>query len=381
MKAENRKSKIPSNIDFLNAGNPCNQNCKQCFYKNENNLAGVSNDEEMILMREVANNYKGSSIFIYPKEITTSSYIIPLMGEFKQKSTLSNGLKLNDEIIKNLKKEGVNQIGITLFATFEEQRYFNNNTEKEYNQIKQNIKRAIDGGLEVKVNNVLDKETSKSIGLLCDECFKLGVKKIEFLRLRPVGNGATIDKSRLLTENDMEAIIFVTENMKRNYSKDKLYLSFSLSFGPNFYGKSLKEAKEKIKKSNQKSWMKSNFLCPAINQNYYGISLKSGNVYWCFFLISEPEISKIGTINIDKKRVYTDTNIDLSGDTLKKKLRGNCSLNNCKYQSLCLGGCRSIAYTFAKLKEEPEPLYAGMDICLTKSYEKFYNTYKNYLKT
>ena len=37
-----RKSKGPTNIDILNVGDECNQNCRQCYYKSEDNLTGIS---------------------------------------------------------------------------------------------------------------------------------------------------------------------------------------------------------------------------------------------------------------------------------------------------------------------------------------------------
>jgi radical SAM protein with 4Fe4S-binding SPASM domain len=323
----------------------------------------------MELIEKVLYNNPESSIFIYPKEITTSRYLLPLMKKCGQKKVLSNGREIDNSFIREMKEYGIEEIEITLFATPEQQFDFNRNTPEQYEKIKQSIIECAKNGIEVTVNNILDKTTMSSIGSLCEQCYELGVKKIEFLRLRPVGNAITIDRSRLLEEKDMDMIIPSVEAMKLKYPD--LYLSFDIGFGPNFYGKTLEEAKEKVRKAKQ-SWVKSAYLCPAINQQYWGISPKSGNVYWCFFLISEPEIARIGYVNIENGRVTIDSPIDLSKETLMKKLKGNCSSENCEYQELCLGGCRSSAYIFAKLKGDPDPLYAGMDICLTKSYERLY---------
>lgn len=359
----------PSNIDFLNVGNPCNQNCRQCYYKSETNLSGITPIKETKLIGKVSRNNAESTIFIYPKEITTSRYLLPLMKKCGQKKVLSNGREIDYKFINELKNNKIEEIEITLFATFEQQRDFNRNTAGEYEKIKQSIRKCSRKGIKVKVNNILDKTTMNSISGLCRLCHNLGVKKIGFLRLRPVGNALNMDRSRLLEEKDMDSIIPSVEAMKLKYPD--LYLSFRISFGPNFYGKTLKEARQKIRRAKQ-SWVKSQYLCPAINQQYLGISAKSGNVYWCFYLVSEPQIARIGCINTDDGAIAIDSPVDLSEETLKERLTGNCSSENCKYQKICLGGCRSSAYIFARLNGETDPLYSGMDICLTKSYERLY---------
>jgi radical SAM protein with 4Fe4S-binding SPASM domain len=360
------KRKSPSNIDFLNVGNECNQNCRQCYYV-EKNSKGISLPEEIELIEKELYENPESKIFSYPKEITTSRGLLPTMEKCSQKKVLSNGKEIDDGFIRELKKYGIEEIEITLFANLEQQYDFNRNTTKEYQKIKQNIRKCAESGLKVTINNILDKTTMYSINSLCEKCYELGVKKIKFLRLRPVGNAKYMDRSRLLEEKDMDIIIPSVEAMKLKYPD--LYLSFSMGFGVNFYGKTLEEAKEKVRKAKQ-SWVKTSTLCPAIKGQYRGISTKSGNVYWCFYLISEPEVARIGNINRDDGTITIDSPVDLSEETLKKKLRGNCSSENCKYQEVCLGGCRAMAYISAKERGEPDPFYAGMDICLTKSYER-----------
>ena len=363
------KPKGPTNIDILNIGNPCNQNCRQCYYKSESNLTGISLTGEMEFIEQILYNYTESNVFVYLKESTTSRGFLPKMKKCGQKKILSNGREIDDGFIRGLNKYGIEEIEITLFANLEQQFDFNRNTIGEYQKIKQNIRKCAESGLKVTINNILDKTTMYSINSLCEQCYELDVKKIEFIRLRPVGNAKYMDRSRLLEEKDMDIIIPSVEAMKLKYPG--LYLSFDIGFGPNFSGKTLEDGKEKVRRAKQ-SWVKSPYLCPAINQQYWGISPKSGNVYWCFFLISEPEIARIGYANIKNGRVTIDSPVDLSEETLRKKLKGNCSSENCKYQEACLGGCRSTAYIFARLNGDSDPLYAGMDICLTKRYERLY---------
>jgi radical SAM protein with 4Fe4S-binding SPASM domain len=361
--------KQPSNIDFLNVGNQCNQRCRQCFYNENGEISNLTLEQEIELIGKVAKNFPDSAIFVYPKEITTSLDIIPTLAKNRQTSTLSNGRDLDDIVIAKLRNFGIEEIGITLFANAEQQLYFNGNSREEYLRIKDAIQRAISQGLKVTVNTVLAKATMGSIEELCLECSKLGVLKIRFYRLMPIGNAKDMGSEQFLVESDMDSIIGSVESMKKKFPT--LYLSFAINFGPNFYGKSIEEARKKVQKSNQ-SWTKSPYLCPSIGQNYFGISLKSGSIYWCFFLISEPGISRIGYIDPKTSKITIDSPVDLSPETLRTKLNGNCSSKNCDYQALCLGGCRAAAYLFAKRNGVLDPLYAGMDICLTRSYQRFF---------
>lgn len=194
----------------------------------------------------------------------------------------------------------------------------------------------------------------------------LGVDKIEFIRLKPVGNAKKMDQKFLLDVSDMPKIIENVEICKQKFPET--YYRFNYSFGPNFYGKSIAEAALKVKKGGSE-WTKAKFLCPAIDGNYLGISFRSGKIYSCFFAMDQEDFA-IGRMSDAGERLKVNQT-PLSSKMLKKKLRGNCHKDNCEYQSICMGGCRSIAYIFAKLRGETDPLFAGMDICITKAKEAF----------
>lgn len=356
----------PTNIDILSIGRPCNQNCRQCYYI-ENSCSNLEIDHEL-LASKIMEKYAESSFFIYPKEIANNQELFELINKAGQQSVLSNGLLLDNDILDKLKEAEVKQIKITLFANADEQFFFNGNNSNQYEKIILAIKKCKEKGFNVVVNNVLSKKNIFSIGTLCKLCHGLGVDKIEFLRIKPTGNGRDL-QGMLLCFDDMSHIIEQVEINKKLYPE--LYLSFNLSFGPNFYGKSLPEAEAKIKKS-VLSWTKSNYLCPAIDGNYWGLSATTGNVYWCFFAMNEA-FSKMGYYSSVENQVIINKAPDLSPSTLLKKLGGECSRDKCIYTDICLGGCRSTAYMFAKYKGEKDPLYAGMDICLTKCYERFYS--------
>lgn len=342
----------------MNIGRACNQNCKQCFIDekptNKTNIEGEISRAERIISANKNNNF-----FIYPKEITTSPELVELISKIGQQYVLSNAKIIKPRFIDYLKDKGVNRIKITLFGDSEEQSFWNNNTEKEYEEIKKGIKLCAEKNITTEIFTIITPKNIEKLSKLYDLCKELKVSKINLLRVLPFGNAKNIKKELFMKEQDLEQLILVTEELKKNNGP---YISFSLKFGPNFYGKSVWDC---LSGKNKSRWTATETLCPAIGNRYAGVSMKTGNIYWCYYLISDPN-GIIGKVSEDD-RLDINSQPDFSKETLREKLRGNCSKENCEYQELCLGGCRSAAYAFAKQRGEEEPEYAGVDLCLTKT--------------
>lgn len=355
----------PSNVDLLNIGNNCNLNCQQCYYKEEQILE-TSLEQELFLAGKLIKTFSNSSIFIYPKEITTSMDIVHLLPRVNQKSVLSNGIMLSEEIIDHIINNGVKEIKVTFFASYQEHSFFNRIDNEQYKKIIKNLELCKHRGLAVTVNTILSKVTNFSINELAQKCYDLGVDRIEFLRLKPVGNATSINRDVMIGEKDMLNIVHTVETCKRKYPG--LYFRYNLSCGPDFYGKTFEQAAKKISKASEE-WTKSKYLCPSIDGNYLGISLKTGNIYSCFFAMGHKEFM-IGKIDLKSGDIIYLRDYILDSKLLSNQLSGNCHIDNCKYQKICLGGCRSTAFLFAKTRGESNPMFAGMDLCVTKCKEK-----------
>lgn len=361
------KNISPGNIDFLGVGNKCNLNCRQsCYFVEQKSLSNVEKIDDLSTMEKIIDQFPEAAFFAYPKEITTSMDISQIFPITKQTHVLSNGILLDEEKIDCLKAAGILKIKITLFANFRDHSLFYNINERQYEIIKNNISLCKSKGLLVTVNNIISQPTKNSIAELVALSSDLGVDKIRFIRLQPMGNGQNADLSLFITENDMPDIILAIEKCKQQYPS--VHLGYTISFGPNFYLKTREEALEKIRLSHR-DWTKSKYLCPAINGDYLGISMKTGTLYHCFWAMSTPEFVA-GRMDLSTGEIIEWRDTVLSAKILREKLRGNCHKDNCKYQDLCLGGCRCAAFAFAKMRDEADPLFAGMDICITKSQEK-----------
>ncbi len=354
------KNVVPSNLDFLDVGNKCNFECSGCFYGACSGIDMLEDEksEEIKAIEKISGQFKNSKIFIYPPEISTSQYLLDVISKFNQKFILSNGYKLDNSLVKNLKSAGIESISVTFFANANEQKFWQKVNKATYEKIKTNIARAVKEGLDVYVNNVVWKDNIKSIPGLVEICKNMGVKGIQFIRaMEPEW------KDYFITDKNTDLLV---KTVEENKFKDGPRLRLSFGFGPNLYGKTVEEARKKLSPGSD-VWVASKYACPAINGDYLGVSLKKKEVYWCFWL-KDSKIGKIGEID-ETGEIKISNNIDMSEETLRDKLKGNCSAENCEYQSACLGGCRKTAYLASSWTGRPD-LYAGMDVCLTKVYKR-----------
>lgn len=360
------KNYNPKNVDLLNIGRACDLNCIHCYYREKVTVTNHDIARDMDIASRVLNNFPDSSIFVYPMEIANNMEIISLLLQAGQKSVLSNGILLNERMLDLLLVYGIEEIKITLFSNFREHNFFCGIGSGQYEDILKNIQLCKQKGLKVVVNFVLSKITKKSIPELAKICSGYGVDKIEFLRLKPTGNARKISHGILIGEKDMLGIVQSVERCKAD--NPEIYFRYNLSCGPDFYGKSIEGASAKIRKASME-WTKSKYLCPAIDGNYLGISVRSGKIYSCFFAQDQAEFL-VGKMDLQSGAISHLEDFKLDSSTLSEKLRGNCHKDSCLYQEICLGGCRSTALIFAKERGELDPMFAGMDICITKCKEK-----------
>lgn len=357
-------------IHVMGIGAACIQECNQCYYKNIG-LTGKGTIADMNLLRLIQAENPSSLVFPYPMDIGTSLGLLPVMKDLNVTWGMTNGRTLSDSVITKFLDAGVTNLKVTLFATSEEQQAYNENTFEQYQQIKDSITMAVKRGMSIDIFNVLGKATAPSLEKLVDLADNLGATRVKFFRLLPSGNALeTMDNNAYLFDQDMDEVVLSFERAK--IAHPNVYLSFGTTFGINFYEKSLEEAKSKMQKSGRYSQTTA-YACPAINDTNAVILASSGQVYWCIFLITQTDLGHYGTfdsrtghITLDKER------LDMSPESLRKNLKGKCAENVCYYQPVCMGGCRSTAALFSKFAGEPDPMYAGMDICLTEVYQRVF---------
>ncbi|MBW2967682.1 radical SAM protein [Candidatus Woesearchaeota archaeon] len=356
----------PKFIDLLNFGRACNQTCRLCYAEEERTeiraRKSLCVDEDMDLARRVISANPGSEIFIYPKEVTTTPEILDLSQELGQDHVLTNGKEFHrDGLIGKILESGIRTVKFSLFSDAAEQRLWKGNSEEEYRQILKNIKLCSEAGLDTQVFTTITSQNIQKLPIVRGIASSLGVSKVNLLRLMPIGAGKGIDDDLLVSADDLKRLMEVTEGLK---DSDFPRISYGMHFGPDFHARS---AWSYLHGDSPGSIFTSGderkYLCPVTNNSYAGASMRSKNVYWCFFLMSDDD-AKIGALS-DDGQLRIDSAPDFSENTLYDRLDGICSKENCVYSRLCLGGCRSAAYIMAKRNGHPHPEYAGMDICRT----------------
>ncbi len=348
------------NIDLLNVGKPCAQNCRQCFAK-EHGRTERTSEETAALAQRVMDVNPESAFFVYPQEAMTAPESIGLMQRAGQTFVLSTGTTYDPGTVDQLRNAGIEEVRVTLFPTAEEQHYWNKNTEEEYERIKKNITLYRDVGMRVQTYTMITPQNMMLFPAFYEQANALGVARMGLLRLLPVGNGKTVDRKHYIGETELEELLTMTDALKQ---PGKPYISMSMRFGPDFTGRKAWE----YLRGEGKSWAVTDTLCPTVDNQYQGVSLNTHRAYWCFMLQSEPEAA-IGTLAGNGK-IQVTRQPDFSRATLAEKLRGICAKDACEYQGVCYGGCRAFAYTFAKLRGETELEYAGMDICRTQTRKR-----------
>lgn len=361
-------------IDFLNIGRPCNLSCAGCWYVSENNTLGLTLEGQEQLVLKVIANYPGAAFLVYPQEITTNPEMVPFLKRLGQRRVVTNGTLL-EPMVDTLRDAAISQVSVTLFGTRQDQAYYNGTDAAYYGRIKAGIAKAVERGMRVVVSNILDCVTAKSIPALAETCATLGVPQIIFHRRVPRGNGDGEVAKNVLREEDMPAIVGTIENLKPHF-RGRLRLSMGLNFGPNLHGKTSAEARRKVSAGRPaapsagglRSRLKGPRLCPVVGGWHRAVSLQSGNVYWCCSMLSRPDLARIGAVDPRTGLIAIDNPVDLSFETLSRRLRGGCAKGVCPYHAECLGGCRATATSMAELRGEADPIYAGLDVCMTRVY-------------
>jgi len=59
-----------------------------------------------------------------------------------------------------------------------------------------------------------------------------------------------------------------------------------------------------------------------------------------------------------------------SASSLRQNLRGICSVDQCLFHELCLGGCRATATAFARKRGISDDVYSPVDFCVTHEIQK-----------
>lgn len=341
---------------------PCNQSCIGCYFK-ENGGPGYIRltDEALTEIRSMVAILRqpDPTLFtLYPKEISNALPILPVMAKEGIDRTLTNGKILNKPgVLEALQKANIRKLVITVPGSKNAYALYTRNNPDEYDTLLSNVDLAVRNNFDVSIFMPIFAQNIDDVEQTVTTLGNMNVKNIQFIRLRPFGDGYSLPKEYFMNIDDT---IRFLENLNKAREMVKNTMSLTLfggSFGPNFFGTSVYK---QLAGTNEK-WPNSRYLCPMIDRQFVGVSFATKKAYSCFIGISFKEAE----IGYYKNGAITYTQPPLTAQTISSNLRGICAKENCEYQPLCLGGCRMNAFVLSKQKNENYPLFAEQDICIT----------------
>jgi len=342
--------------------NHCSEKCIGCYFQERGRHPNIGLDKQTInglqTMSERLAGENGDIFCLYPREVTTALPMLELFPEYGQDQILSNGKLLHlPGVLDRIRQAGVNLINITCPGSRESFMEYTNEPAENYDRLLSNIQLAMKSGLEVNVYMPIYKKNVDEVVPTVQMLGELGIRKIDFIRMAPMGHGFKLPTAKFIYDEDV--LRFLRNlNESRHLTKGKMHLSlFKGSWGVNFYNKSVFQ----YLSGQEVIYPKSRYFCPMIDEQYLGVMMGSNKVYGCFLGVSFEEF-EIGTYS--EKGLQIDRHMPGS-EWLHKNLRGMCSADNCPEHDLCLGGCRANAFSWAKQRGEAEPIAAGQDFCIT----------------
>ncbi len=350
---------------------PCNERCVACFFQEAGGPGSIRLTPEVVNDIRTTAGILGApdkTMFtLYPKEITTAMPLLPVFSERSVTRTLTNGKRLGEPgVLETLKNAGIRDLMVTVPGNASSYALYTQEKEQTYDRLLNTIGSAIRAGFTVGIFYPVFRPNIDDVLETTLRLQELGVREIKFIRVIPVGAARNLSDD-MFTDKDSTLQFLCNVNKARKQAGNTMELTlFGGSFGPNFFAKSI----YRYLSGASDRWPGSQYYCPMVNGQFIGIAFGTGKGYPCFKALAFPELIsgeyKNGKL-VQKPPLVTKEN-------LEKNLCGQCSEQQCTYQSLCMGGCRITAFAFAKRRGEADPLYAEQDVCVTKILEENQST-------
>lgn len=355
----------------------CNQECDHCHFVEEG--YGVLKVDSILMddAQTIINFFHppegdGPQIITYPRELSVVLPLLPLRQQLGQDAIYTNASRITPGTINALIAHGVKNAFVSLHGDKEHHMALTGVSSSEYERTLNGIELLNESGMTVTVITTMHKDNLDVIPAVVKYLEEKGLNQLKLIRYFPAGRGKDLPVDKILSPDDVLKLLYTVDGLRKQHPDINISL-YGMSFGPNFYSPNyfryLAGQKEALSGEGNvfgNVAPEPRYVCTLIGRQYLGISLGTHNVYPCFEALSFPELN-MGKLAINHGEV--DLQLDESNFTAEKlseNLRGQCSKENCPYQSLCLGGCRMHAYAIARQRGEPEPSYAGQDVCVTR---------------
>jgi radical SAM protein with 4Fe4S-binding SPASM domain len=328
------RSKPASKIVQVSIHNRCNQSCTHCFQIEGDSISREVTPHQIleVLGEFGAREYRR---FLFPREPLLLPHLFRVyeLAGCTEMSTNLTVLANQPEMLELLRQHRIRTLFVSLHGNQRQHCELTRVGPRIYDDLIRSLRMISDSGLDLEIITVLYKKNIGALDSLPELLMDIGVSKWWIQRIMPAG-------------------------LARNWP---LSAFFHLSWGPNFYSQGMLQ----FLAGQVERWPWTRFACPAASGDSIVISMDSGKAYQCLFLESFAE-ARIGEVERDMSAVVDRHHF--VEDTLMARLRGRCG--ECTYKRYCLGGCRAMAFSFAHMRGESDPFFAGQDYCLTNAIDE-----------
>lgn len=354
-------TKESSKIVQVSIHNNCPQSCSHCFQLESPSHRSFDSSK----LSEIFHKFDSKVYrkYPFPREPLLIPELFPMYKEVgcAEISTTTLQLRKRPEIIHELKTNGISTVFVSLHGNKEQHSKLTRSAPKKYDDIIEGIKLLVSSKINVEVVTTLYKHNIDALDYLPKELVNLGVSGWWIQRIMPIGRASSWKLKDFIYGDECDQVIESFANLRLQYKPDELHIGLDLTWGPNFYSSKM----IKYLCGQEQRWPWSRYVCPAVSGDSIVISYETENIYPCLFFETFPEaqIGQLGNLTTIGK---------FSEQGLINGLQGQCK--ECLYKTYCLGGCRSIAFSFAKYLQSPDPFLAGQDYCLTRAIDKEFGT-------
>ncbi len=299
----------------------CNYNCIHCYSK-----SGPHHKTNLTTIKRTIDSFSDMGVFfisIGGGEPLLRDDIFEIVRYAEEKEVLveltTNGSLLTGEVIEKLKDSGLKFVQISIDGKKETHNRIRGCLAAYYDAV--NAARiSKEAGLNTSIAMTVMKENQHEVEDIANLAKSIGINSIRAIRCMPFGNAAK-DKDNLPFPEEW---LKVVERL-RIISKENPALSIS-------YDKTFETKKRRI------DWLPEEFLGCSAGRTVCCITAQ-GDVFPCTYLKYEKFL--MGNINKEKfSDIWHTKNIAFLREL--RHLDGRCS--SCNNKSLCMGGCRALAY-------------------------------------
>lgn len=322
----------PTEVHF-SITSKCSNGCAHCYQNSD--LHG-GDDLPLEKVKQIVDRLAQLKVFhiaLGGGESLEREDLFEIAAYIREKGMIPNltlsGTGLTPKMVERLSLFG--QINVSLDSPFLPQPF---RSDSSLLTAKEALRALLDAGYKPGINAVLGKENFDHIPQLFKTAAEFGLSEIEFLRLKPVGRAVThFDEMKMSAHQNKKLLPFLMKWSRKTGVKAKIDCSFVPMLC--YHRPSVKMLEKNAV-----------FGCEAGNV-LLGISSRGG-VSGCSFL---PDLMESDAFFAQWPKQRDDylSNLVVDSTQLSKPCR------NCRYFSICRGGCQAVVNYYSPNGREPDP--------------------------